>query len=369
MLPLVVAAEQYRYRQIRENSLLRGDAQMYKRHLQTLVDKYKLPAEEFIASDLPRETPLPRATTKGDTFVHLCIAGHSLIKSEPFERVDHPLVVAAEQYRYRQIRENSLLRGDAQMYKRHLQTLVDKYKLPAEEFIASDLPRETPLPRATTKGDTFIEDSGDVALISHTATGPNGGFSWSEIANAGGDADVVDAQDAVDHNGTTGYWRAEDDVDADDMYVEADIQDYGSGSRRRWNVWGRFFPTGATSAALDGYTFEGDHDTGEHELYEWTNGSPTSLGQDGTNPADGDNIRVEMNGTDITGVLNGSDLIGPITDVTSHPNTRAGFTGRITDRNGYLDNFEYADLAAAPAPTGDRRMIIISGRADLPDAA
>jgi len=74
----------------------------------------------------------------------------------------------------------------------------------------------------TVIGDTFVEAAGDVALNLHTATGPNGGFSWTHVD---GEATVLAASDdlkgpIVAATGNPSSFRAELPLSSDEHYVK-----------------------------------------------------------------------------------------------------------------------------------------------------
>ena len=69
--------------------------------------------------------------------------------------------------------------------------------------------------------DTF-QDTDGTELLSHVATGPNGGFNWTMIA---GTNSVKIINNLVTNDNLTGTreYRAEQDLDSDDQYVQLDV--------------------------------------------------------------------------------------------------------------------------------------------------
>ncbi len=75
-------------------------------------------------------------------------------------------------------------------------------------------------PPRTTIGDTMVEDPSDVVLSSHTATGPNGGFGWTNYEGSDG-VTVRAASDKGGNNADSdGHYRADSDLSSDEHRCE-----------------------------------------------------------------------------------------------------------------------------------------------------
>jgi hypothetical protein len=102
------------------------------------------------------------------------------------------------------------------------------------------------------------------------------------------------------------------------------------------------------------YFFRAESDPGgvQTQLWKRVAASFTSLGTNATAPVVADIIRVEANGSSITGKMNGTARVGPITDTAITGNLQCGIVGDA-DTVGQvtaLDDWSAADLAAGGAP-------------------
>ena len=279
--------------------------------------------------------------------LHIYMGGLELLRRRIDIRTDAfrgPLLARAqENYRQARAETNAGLHPPGH-HRRFLQTLLWKFDTnDYEQFIASDLPIETPLTPSTIRGDTMVE-AADTTLQNHTATGPNGGHDYTEINNVGGDCTVEEATDDLHASVTVSTYRADSALQTPDMYCQA-IVNYGSGgSRRRWNLMTRYNPSGAGSGSNDFYQAHAEEDgAGVHELVEMTDDSDTVIASSAQDPADGDLMRLESNGTNHVIVVNGIIIAGPASDAT-HSTTSAGVGGRHNGTTGGLDFLEFADL-------------------------
>lgn len=264
-------------------------------------------------------------TVAGNLELHL--AGHSLVKSERFDKVRHPWVKAIVQQNF----------GDRAAVDPNVMRLLRlKYGFTPQEIIG--------IRGGATAGDTFVESS-DTDLSAHTATGPNGGFSWVETT---GDLDVVAASDDLDVS-TSGFARAESDLSSDDMRSEHDVLAITS-ARQSYAIT-RFDPTPGQGAGGEDFYFYILKNTSSdtHRLFKNESGTATQIGStvNETPPTPTYTVRLESDGSNHTASLDtGSGFvvkIGPETDTAHDGIVRAGLGGSSPLT---MDNFEAADLAA-----------------------
>ena len=260
--------------------------------------------------------------------MEIYLAGEK-VWDEPFDKLNHPQVLDAARNSYRWNREYDISVG-SNHYQQYLQAMVDKYRVPWEDLIPSGLPKESPKPRASIIGDTFV-DSDATDLDAHTATGPNGGFGWAEQA---GDTDIMSNEAVVQV--TEASARAESDLDSDDHYAEMVITNHSNDP----GVNCRFNP--AVSNTYYHWRLEGDPGN-NLQLFQRITGSFTQIG---SNVADSSStpytLRVSADGSTIKGLLGGVEKISE-TNGNISGFLRAGFRGNGVGDS--FDNFEAADLA------------------------
>ncbi len=287
--------------------------------------------------------------------MELRLGGHSIVRSEQFDQDIHPLVLELEKTSYRQIREESLQSklgdGDRGFHRRWLQAQTEKYRLSAESFIPPDLPIESPLPHRTTLGDTFVEGS-DTALESHTATGPNGGFSWTKGFVGSTGVTVVGATDLADNDEFGGAYRAESDLSSSDHYSQAEASnsngsaDVGVVCRYSSSV-NTFYNGTLRPSAFNTY-----------QIWKIITGTPTSLDNPGgfSNPGTGVILNYfEVNGSTLTFESPKGTQRNQITDTSITTGLRGGISYQNTASTVMTwDDWEMADLAAPP-----RRILVI----------
>lgn len=189
----------------------------------------------------------------------------------------------------------------------------------------------------TTIGDTFTDTNG-TDLASHTATGANGGFSWTEVTVAGNME--VQSNHIQPNNSSSNEdrdYRAESDLSTDDMYAKATI--------------------GTTATSFDGAVdvrFSSSART--HYQSEWGNtffriskfiaGSHTILQQNTSlSHSAGDVMEVRVNGSTIQAFRNGVQVGTDQTDTDITGHLRSGLN--MWHGNGTWDDFEAGDLATA----------------------
>jgi hypothetical protein len=117
--------------------------------------------------------------------LELHLGGFSPIRVEPFSIDTHPhapQVIATLQHEYRAQRAGDIASG-SETYRRMLDKWSEEYRTDPARFIPADLPRETPLPHATTVADALTRsDSSNLnaANTGKTLDGAAGTWSWTE---------------------------------------------------------------------------------------------------------------------------------------------------------------------------------------------
>lgn len=266
--------------------------------------------------------------------LELHIGGHSLVKSERFDQVQHPLVLEVEKLNYRKIREDAIqgrINRDTQFHRRYLSRLVEKYHLPFGSFIPSDLPSEAPLPHSTTVTDNFNradeelgasadwdEDSGDFEIVSNAV----------DLIATGGDG-----RNSAEHQTA---------LASDDHYSQADIESLQGTSGIRVEVKFRY-------ADHNNFYSAGTTDRGSDtvDLFRRVTGTITEINAPGPihDPwVDGDTLYGEVDGSSLDLRVNGtSEHTGTDTALTGQ--THVGIGAQNQDPAMGWDNFEGADLA------------------------
>lgn len=282
---------------------------------------------------------------KIDGVMELILGGFSLVKEEPYNPTDHPLVLDVVREDYRRNREYDLSVG-SDHYRRYLQAAMEKYKVPWQELIPTGLPLETPLPHGTTLGDTFV-DTDNTELSAHTATGPNGGFGWTELIV---DIEIV-SNTAENQNAATAaaLARADSDLASDDHYCQVDIVQQGG-----LTADGTIYRKDSTSTATYYHARLNRNGTDNVQLYKVITGTFTQLGSNAAVTVSiPDTIKGQADGSTIKAFFNGTEKISQTnSDITG--SVRTGF--RMRHSSGWTGtktrfaSFEAADLVAAGNP-------------------
>lgn len=236
-------------------------------------------------------------------------------------------------------------------YKKWLSLQAKKHGRDYHEFIPADLPDEGTLPYATDLGDTFVEGS-DTALSSHTATGPNSGFSWSyqsgtwTVISASND---VDSASSEAHNNA----RADSDLSSADHYSQADVT-LAAGTSRDGGVMVRCAAAADTAYIVLCADSSANYDT---ILYRNIAGSYTEINDYGDSPGvpTARSYKLDVSGSTLTPTRGGTPLTGQ-TDTNITGNVRTGI--RAYSNNTTIDNFVASDGAAAGASP---RRILLTG--------
>ncbi len=303
-------------------------------------------------------TLIPTSTL--DLELHL--GGFSKIKSMKLDNFTSPegvVVLAALRDNYRTLRDDVLI-GDADAgdHQRLLTTLSEKYGEDSDVFIASDLPKEEPLPHKTLRQDTF------------NRAGSNGlgtssdGWTWTEIKNENDIGTGARANQAV--GGTTSsenISRSNGDIDDGDHYVQAELAFTQHGSYDVAVMTRK--DSGATMTfALGNLQVTGVAANGEVEMWKWVAGTASEVGTDANKTFNDDTFylfRMDADGTtytiDVDGVEERSETItnADVPTANSHGGLLLDFDsgGGV----GYADDYEADDLGGAPA---DRRFFLVA---------
>lgn len=306
-----------------------------------------------------------------DGVLRLHLSGHSVVKEERFNPNSHPLVLDVVREGYRKVRAEALtsqavlehagmswqeartwgkvhailypdghpthdravhLGGlmEPVFHKRYLQALVEKYRLPPQQLIPSDLSFEGVLPHGTSISENW--NCADSANI-------NCQLTWTE---------ATDSYDIVTNRcqktaGGFNYARADTDLASDDHYAQVAlinaVSGPGMGSVVRkdgtaTDTW--YHAVARTNATPDSW------DTTKVVAAVFTGiGTGTSV-----NVVSGDTIKVSVDGSTIKRFRNGTEQ-DSVTDTAITGNLRTGIT--MSTNTMSVDTFEAADLAAAAA--------------------
>lgn len=279
--------------------------------------------------------------------------GSQIIVRRRFNISSDPLrdaVLIREQRDYRRARELTLSGvNPPDFHRRYLQFLKDAYRTEDhEQFIPSDLPRETPIPRATVIRDSFVEGI-DTILSAHTPTPVNWGV-WQKIA-AGGELTVIAATDDITADASAVHYRANSSLDTKAHYCEMDTTEGTGGTARRWGVITRYKETGIAASDNDHYQLRWE---GNDILFIFRddNGISTTLASLVVPRVGTQLLRLESSSLDAhRGLVDGVEVIGPVTDAT-YTFLRTGIYGRFNGvaGSGQANNWEAADIVPPPPP-------------------
>lgn len=292
------------------------------------------------------------------------LPGHSPVWRERFDPVKHPRVLEVVRLNYRAVREAALRgemrsagRVDREFHRKYLDYQSDKLRVPWETLIPADLPRERPLPRETTIGDTFVEAGpGNIALADHTATGPNGGFAWTDVL---ANIVVVSADDEIGNGvGSNANSRAESDLSGDDMYADSDITTKSATDTQNHGGVVRFNASAESFYVM----LLRERADAQYRLFKFTTGTPSQIGSSVTEalPTAPFTARTNIDGSSLSGLVDSVTKIGPETDTSFTGQTRAGV---LMGSGWRASDWEAADLAV-----GGRVMGALAGHGGLAGA-
>lgn len=148
----------------------------------------------------------------------------------------------------------------------------------------------------TTRTDTFVDTAG-TALESHTATGTNGGWTWTDTGTAGAAAIGASNQLKLASDNVALYLAAT--VGSNDQFAQCTIEHVTTNS---------FQLCVRASFAASNPTFYGMRTSsgGTLQLFKCVAGAFTQLGTNGSAATIGDVLKLQASGTTITAFLNGT---------------------------------------------------------------
>ena len=156
---------------------------------------------------------MPGRQKDGSFEIRLHLRGHSIIKRETFDPVRHLYVYETLKYRIPILKQRF-----PEHYRKEFWAWEQEYGFK----IADIAPGEVSERPGTDKSDTFVE-GGNTDLSSHTATGPDSGFSWGQKSAA--QILVVAATDTADRTAGGSSWewgRAEFDFSGNNLNAQID---------------------------------------------------------------------------------------------------------------------------------------------------
>ncbi len=193
----------------------------------------------------------------------------------------------------------------------------------------------------TTLADTFVDTNG-VLLENHTATGPDSGFSWTDV----GGTDMEIDNNLVRNKTSTATYRTEGTLSSDNHFVQADVATVAEG------VFGRI---GARFAAAADTAYWGEHSSRTFQTYRLlkrVTGTDTALGTNSAaDPGNGVLLnKLECNNSDLEFFSASVSRIS-LTDTAITGNIRAGLRPVNTSIAGDItyDNLKYEDQAVGVA--------------------
>lgn len=282
---------------------------------------------------------------------------HGLVMGKRFDlgmEEAAPVIAAIkEQYRdYRQASLDGKDGADGKQYLRILDAWGNKFKVnnPQDVFVPSDLPKEAPLPHATTIQDDF--DRANSALSLGTATGPNSGFTYSTTTVVGtsevfGINTVQAYITAVLGSAPTAY--ADTALSSSDMLSQIDI------GATTFSYWGPAVRSDKTLPSTSQNQYYGQSGTpGDNNLYfsKRVAGTGSNVVNSAQTFSAGDTQKMDVSGSSVKRYRNGSQVGTTTTDTSLSAGTYAGFFIGTASTSDRLDNFRAEDLAAGASGRG-----------------
>lgn len=184
--------------------------------------------------------------------------------------------------------------------------------------------------------DTFTGSDGNLA----------GSLTWSEYLST----EWTRTSNTAYASGVTASAaeaRAEHDTATDDQVVQAEMAyTYVSAGNFRCFIIARKDST--TTRDFYAFGFQRDSGVNVYRILERNAGSPTTLADSAGSTSSPATIKIRVDGTSISGYVNGALVAGPVTDATISGNTRGGlaFTGGDAADDCTADNFSIADATS-----------------------
>ena len=272
--------------------------------------------------------------------LELHLGGHSLVRSERYDRNVHTHVVEVLRLDYERIKTDSLSRDD-ETYLKVAGYWRDKYSF--------DVRTEEQKLDGIRSPETTILDDFNRANGSLDGTGP-GTWTWNNYFTTLG----IISEQVSETSGEGSLSEANTDLSSDDHYVQALNSSMGASSGRSIMLHARLDVSG-----YDAYFIRAQDTSvalfkavGVTAAYFPTS---TQIGSTATIGGVPRTLKLEVNGSTITVFRDGVAVIGPETDmvITGHLRTGIG----IRRGSPRWDDFEAADLAAP----SQRRIINIIG--------
>lgn len=295
--------------------------------------------------------------------------GSTVVLDEPFDET-HPAwnhtrdIFRAAYRRNRAHVDGGLMPLDA--LRRWTGHEMRKYGVTHDALLPPEYVNDGWRPPETTIGDDMTETT-DTLLSAHTATGPNGGFGWTNYEGS----DVVTVRAASDKGGnnadTDGHYRADSDLSSDDHRCEF-LYKFANDAADEVRSVIRKDSTGTFTQ----YHAEYKPSDNRQRIEQVVSGTKTTLATKtvtsiGTTAFtgkididSGDILRQYIDGTEEQSVDDSASPVGA-------GNLRTGL--RVNPRSGaanddiLIDLFEAADLAAGGGGSARRRVGIGAGHA------
>lgn len=200
--------------------------------------------------------------------------------------------------------------------------------------------------RAVLSGGATITESFDQA--DNTVIGPD--LAWTELT---GNSQTLSNKWGTGATATVYDARADVNLDSDDQYAQGlvDLESSANATDNFVGVIARQREVDTTRTHY-GYRYRSGTSGVRRELYRRAAGTATSLaGPNASSVALNDLIRLECNGSTITGKLNGATE-EEVTDTNVTGNLRCGVTGQRGTASApipKLDTWQAGDLVEAPA--------------------
>lgn len=181
----------------------------------------------------------------------------------------------------------------------------------------------------TTRGDTFVDTSG-TGIISHTATGPNGGWTWGNTDGTGSVCQI-NASNQVKLTGSVLGQIIAASVGSDDQSAQVGVM----ADTNSFHVAVR--ASGGSSSS--GNFYGGRFAAGKWEVWKFVSGSFTNLLSSSATLTPGDVAKIQAVGSTITFSVNGSVLLN--TTDASITTGSPGFVVRSDDAatDPWIQNF------------------------------
>lgn len=177
----------------------------------------------------------------------------------------------------------------------------------------------------TTRADTFVDTAG-TGLLAHTATGPNGGWAWTNAEGTGSTA-AINASNQLKMLATVSGTFTAATVGSNDQFAQVGVMAASDS----------FHVIVGSARGSSGSFYGARYKAGNWELFKCVSGSFTQLGSSAAALTAGDVAKLQAVGTAVTLFVNGvSTLTATDSSVTSgetgfqmrsDPATDRGFPG------------------------------------------